>query len=171
MHPATSVLTREGENLPIVFEIAREKGRKSALLTATRPGTTAAEEQRDNAILRLDLRNIGLPYWLLFGEWRDLPDLPTGEWQRYVFVDGTDRDDFSNVLCQLMEQHDQRAALLSADGQASIIRNTGEAAELGRLDFQPAIAAYGRALCGTGSLTLVRAFVPVGVFGATVRTR
>lgn len=169
MHLATTIQAREGENLKTVFEIARTTGRKSALLTATRPGTTAAEDQRDNAILRQDLRNIGLPYWLVFGERRDLPDLPTGDWQRFVFFDGTDRDDLSKVVCQMMKRHGQQAALLWTDGQASIISHGGEATKLGLLHLASSVAAYGWALGGAGTLTLVRAFVPVGVFEATVK--
>jgi hypothetical protein len=70
-----------------------------------------------------------------------------------------------------MDRHRQPAALLCTDGQSMIIRSAGEASELGQLDIQSSVAAYGRSLGGTGTLTLVRAFVPVGVFGATVRSR
>ena len=63
------------------------------------------------------------------------------------------------------------AALVGVDIQASFLRSTGGGKVLGALDIQSAVAAYGRALGGTGILPLVRAFVPVGVFGTTVRRR
>lgn len=114
---------------------------------------------------------MGLPYWSLFGEWRERPDLPSGEWRKFLFADGTGSEDFSVVVRQLMDRHRQPAALLCTDGQSMIIRSAGEASELGQLDIQSSVAAYGRALGGNGNLTLIRAFVPVGTFGATVRSR
>ena len=169
-HP-TSRSESFGSGLQQVLEVARDPDKQWAVLTASRPGTSAAEQQLDNAILRQELRAMGLPYWLLFGEWRERHDLPTGDWRRFVFVDGTGRADFGVAISQLMEGHRQPAALLSTGGQASIIRRTGEATELGLLDLPSSVAAYGRALGDTGTLTLVRAFVPVGMFGATVRSR
>jgi hypothetical protein len=169
------VISRPTENqrsgLQQVLEVALNPDKQWAIFTASRPWTTAAEQQMDNAILRQELRAMGLSYWLLFGEWRERPDLPTGNWQRYVFVDGTGRAGFSVAISQLMEEHRQAVALLGVDGRASIIRSTGEETELGLLDILSSVAAYGRALGGRGTLTLVRAFVPVGVFGATVRSR
>jgi len=163
--------SNQSSGLQQVFDAARNPDKKWALVTASRPGTSAAEQQLDNAILRQELRAKGLPYWSLFGEWRECPDLPTGDWRRFVFVDGTGRAGFGVAFSQLMEDHRQLAGLVSTNGQASIIRRTGEETELGQLDLASSVAAYGRALGGTGTLTLIRAFVPVGVFGATVRSR
>ena len=84
-------------------------------------------------------------------------------------MDGTDSEDLSAIIWQLMEDHRQPAALLSTGGRASIFRSTGEATELGLLDLASSVAVYGRSLGGTGTLTLVRAFVPVGMFGVTVK--
>ena len=159
----------QSSGLQQVLEVARDPDKQWAVLTASRPWTTAAEQQRDNAILRQELRAMGLPYWLLFGEWRERHDLPTGDWRRFVFVDGTGRAGFGVTISQLMEHHRQPAAPLSTGGRASIIGSTGEETELGLLDLASSVAAYGRALGGAGTLTLVRAFVPVGVFGATVK--
>jgi hypothetical protein len=158
-------------SLQQVLEVARSLDKKWALVTASRPGTTIDEDRRANATLRQELRAAGLDYWLIFAERREVPDRPTGDWRRFVFVDGTGRADFGVAISQLMEDHRQRAALLCVDGRASIIRSTGEETELGLLDLASSVAAYGRALGGTGTLTLVRAFMPVGTFGATVRSR
>ena len=169
-----SVASRPAERPPElqrVLEVARDPDKQWAVVTASRPGTSTAEQQLDNAMLRQEIRAMGLSYWLLFGEWRERPDLPTGNWQRHVFIDGTERAGFGVAINQLVENYRQRAALLSTGGKASIIRSIGEEAELDLLDLSSSVAAYGRALGGTGTLTLVRAFVPVGMFGATVRSR
>lgn len=171
MQLATSEPEPASENLRRVSEIAGAVGRQFAILTTSRPGASAAEEQRDNAMLRQELQSIGLPYWLLFGEWREQRDLPTGEWQRFEFVDGTGNLDFSVVVRKLIERHYLRAALVSADGQNTILRRSGEATDLGQLDVRSSVAVYGSALGGSGILTMIRAFAPVGVFGATVRSR
>ena len=163
--------SNQSSGLQQVLEVARDPDKQWAVLTASRPGTSAAEQQLDNAILRQELRAMGLPYWLLFGEWRERHDLPTGEWRRFAFFLGAEHLGFQSFVSGILERHRQLAALIGVDARASIIRSTGEATELGHLDLPSSVAAYGRALGGTGTLTLVRAFVPVGVFGAAVRSR
>ena len=154
-----------------VFEVALNPEKQWAVLTASRPGTTPAEQQLDNAMLRQELRAMGLPYWLLFGEWRERHDLPTGEWRRFAFFLGAEHLGFQSFVSGILRRHRQPAALIGVGGRASIIRSTGVETELGLLDLASSVAAYGWALGGAGTLTLARAFVPVGMFGATVRSR
>ena len=158
-----------GTGLQQVFDVARDPDKKWALVTASRPGTSTAEQQLDNAILRQELRAKGLPYWLLFGEWRQRHDLPTGEWRRFAFFVEAEHHGFQDFVSGILKRYRQSAGLIGVDARASIIRSTGEATELRQLDLASSVAAYGRALGGAGTLTLVRAFVPVGVFGATVK--
>lgn len=148
-----------------------DPGRRWALVTASRPGMSINDERRANAALRQELRSAGLDYWLVFAEWREDPDFPTGEWRRFAVVDGTRHLGFQGFVSSLLNRYRQPAALVGAAGQASIIGSTGEATELGRLNVRSAVAAYGRALGATGDLTLVRAFFPVRTFVATVRSR
>jgi hypothetical protein len=157
----------EASGLEQVFEIARNPGKQWALMTASQPGMTADEDRRANATLRQELRAAELDYWLVFAEWRE----KAGDWRRFAFVDGTRHSNFSTLVSSILSRHRQPAALVGVGEQASIIRSMGEATGLGALNIQSSVAAYGRALGGTGTLRLVRAFVPVGVFGTTVRRR
>ncbi|WP_341408083.1 hypothetical protein [Luteolibacter soli] len=157
----------EASGLELVFAIAGTPAKQWALVTASLPRMTADEDRRANATLRQELRTAGLDYWLVFAEWKETP----GDWKRFAFVDGTGHSEFQAFVCSILRRHRQPAALVAADGQASVINGNGAATKLGALDIQSAVAAYGRALGGTGNLKLVRAFVPVGLFGTTVRRR
>ena len=169
-HPPSRIYGQSSV-LQQVFGVARNPGRQWALVTASQPGMTLDEDRRANAAVRQELRAAGLDYWLVFTEWRESPLVPSGEWRRFAVVDGTGYAGFQDFVSEILKRHGQAAALVGVDGQASIIRSTGDTTELGQLDIRSSVAAYGSALGGTGTLTLVRAFVPVGVFGATVRSR
>jgi hypothetical protein len=147
-----------------VLEIARNPGKQWALITVSQGGMRVNDDRGANAIQRQELRADGLDYWLIFGEWRETPDEPTGEWRRFAFFDGTGRNDFNEIVGAILRRHRQPAALVGNDGDAAVIHRSGEVVDLGTFDPVPSVAAYGKALGGAGTLSIVRAFVPVGVF-------